>query len=187
MQYNLKSWQPADNVLLKLAERIRDTCRADTTQCTWLQYLKEGQQLLVGQQANFQRPPPESDRLYMNIGGNDVIEVGHPPVPEEAKNYHNPDMPTIRFGAIGSGKPIVTDDALRLDFSARHNVIAFDTEFDQVLESIVGNRKDSFVFIRGIADYKYGAKNKEWQPYAALAAASYMKTLLTNLPGMASN
>jgi nucleoside phosphorylase len=55
-------------------------------------------------------------------------------------------------------------------------------EFDQVLESIVGNRKDSFGFVRGVCDYLDGTKNVEWQPYAALAAAGFMKTLIENLP-----
>ncbi len=51
-----------------------------------------------------------------------------------------PNQPTLRYGTIGSGKPVVQDDALRTDFSARHGVIAYDTEFDQCLESITGNK-----------------------------------------------
>ncbi len=41
---------------------------------------------------------------------------------------------------------------------------------------------DSFAFIRGIADYLDGTKNVDWQPYAALCAAAYTKTLITDLP-----
>ncbi len=37
-------------------------------------------------QVDFSRPPPETDKLYMNIGGNDIIEVGHPPPPPEAQH-----------------------------------------------------------------------------------------------------
>ena len=51
----------------------------------------------------------------------------------------------------------------------------------QVLESIVGNRKDSFLFVRGLADYVDGTKNKEWQPYAALCAASVVKFIIMSL------
>ena len=58
---------------------------------------------------------------------------------------------------------------------------AFDPEFDQVLESIVGNRKDSFLFVRGLADYVDGSKAKDWQPYAALAAAAVTKFLIMAL------
>ncbi len=131
---------------------------------------------------DFNRPPAHTDRLFMNIGGSDVIEVGHPPVPEEQQGQYREGVPQIRLGPVGAGKPVVKEDALRLDFAARHNCLSFDTEFDQVLESVVGNRKDSFMFIRGVADYLDGTKNIEWQPYSALVAASFMKTVIENLP-----
>ena len=92
------------------------------------------------------------------------------------------DTPVIRQGAIVSGRPIVNDEPLRLDFAQRHNAVAFDTDFDQVLESIVGNRIECFAFIRGVCDYLDGTKNAQWQPYSALAAAAYTKTLIENLP-----
>ena len=50
-----------------------------------------------------------------------------------------------------------------------------------MLESIVGSRKESFLIIRGVADYVDGTKNAEWQPYAALAAAAFMKSVLETL------
>ena len=145
-------------------------------------YIEDGIELLQGQEVSFHRPDPDTDRLFMNIGGQDVIEVGHPQVPEELRDTLRPNVPVIRCGTIGSGKPIVGDDVLRLDFAARHSCKSFDTEFDQVMESIVGNRKESFAFIRGISDYLDGTKNLEWQPYAALAAAAFMKTVIENLP-----
>ena len=63
----------------------------------------------------FKRPPPETDKLYMNIGGNDVIEVGHPAAPKDDASYRE-GHPVLRAGSVGSGKPIIQDDALRLDF-----------------------------------------------------------------------
>jgi nucleoside phosphorylase len=36
--------------------------------------------------------------------------------------------------------------------------------------------------IRGICDYCDSHKHKEWQPYAALTAAAYAKTLLSTVP-----
>jgi nucleoside phosphorylase len=38
------------------------------------------------------------------------------------------------------------------------------------------------IVIRGICDYSDTHKNKQWQGYAALVAASYAKELLGNLP-----
>jgi len=52
----------------------------------------------------------------------------------------------------------------------------------QVLESIVGNRKESFIFVRGACDYLDGTKNVVWQPYSALVAAAFMKAVIEKIP-----
>ena len=132
---------------------------------------------MVNQEADFNRPPPESDRLYMNIGDDDLIEVQHPLRPDDGDSIKE-GVPNIHYGVIGSGRPVTKYDSTRLDFAQRYNVSCFDAEFDQVIESIVGNRKDSFLFIRGMADYSDGTRNKEWQPYASLVAAAMMKTII---------
>ncbi|KAJ6224168.1 hypothetical protein RDWZM_002713 [Blomia tropicalis] len=49
------------------------------------------------------------------------------------------------------------------------------------------NRKECFMILRGIADYKDGTRKKEWQPYAALSAAAFMKAVLCRLDPMTSN
>ena len=182
LQYTLKSWSPTDPVIQKICENLRERNQVDPSFAPWEQYLVDGKLQLQGQEVNFERPPPETDRLFMNIGGNDLIEVGHPPAPEDSPQSAGLDIPAIRCGPIGAGKPVLKEDALRLDFAARHQCVSFDTEFDQVLESIVGNRKDSFAFIRGVCDYLDGTKNTDWQPYSALVAASFMRAVIENLP-----
>uniref|UniRef100_K1PN83 Nucleoside phosphorylase domain-containing protein n=1 Tax=Magallana gigas TaxID=29159 RepID=K1PN83_MAGGI len=87
-------------------------------------------------------------------------------------------FPQSGFRVVGSGRAITMYDHTKLDFAHNYGITCFDSEYDQVIESIVGNRKDSFMFIRGIADYNDGSKNKEWQPYASLAAAAKMKTIV---------
>ena len=47
-----------------------------------------------------------------------------------------------------------------------------------ILESINGSRIESFLFIRGVADYADGTSAREWRNYAALNAAAYMKTVV---------
>ena len=39
-----------------------------------------------------------------------------------------------------------------------------------------------YIVIRGICDYCDEYKNDDWQEYAALAAASYARDLIENLP-----
>ena len=183
MSYALKSWASSEPIIQEVAEMLIDQNKRDSLRAySWEKHIADGQRFLADQEVNFNRPAPDTDRLFMNIGGNDVIEVGHPPPPEEVKYWHKPGLPVIRRGPLGAGKPMVRDDALRLDFSTRHMCVGFDMEFDQVLESIVGNRQESFGFIRGVCDYLDGTKNHEWQPYASLAAAAFTKTLIENLP-----
>lgn len=50
------------------------------------------------------------------------------------------------------------------------------------MESIEGNRKDSFIVIRSIVDYGDGSTSKEWHPYSALCAAAFAKAILCALP-----
>lgn len=46
---------------------------------------------------------------------------------------------------------------------------------------VYGNRKDNYLVLRGIADYRDGTKRKDWQAYSALAAAAFMKAVVENL------
>lgn len=86
--------------------------------------------------------------------------------------------PRIHLAPVASGRHIARDDQLRQKFAARFGALAFDTEMDAVVESILGNCRESFAVIRGISDYKDGSRIKEWQPYASLAAASVMKSII---------
>jgi nucleoside phosphorylase len=186
IQYALKSWAASDSLLRTLAESLYEKAQSETATQSWERYIHDGQQLLEGQQVSFDRPRPETDRLFMNIGGDDVIEMQHPAVPKDAPGYR-PGIPTIRLGAIASGKPIVKEDQMRLEFAGRHQCVGIDTEFDQVLESIVGNRKESFIFVRGACDYLDGTKNVVWQPYSALVAAAFMKALIEKIPTVSAD
>ena len=88
----------------------------------------------------------------------------------------------VRYGPIASGKYIARNEKLRYDFARKFGVMAYDTELDACLDAVTGSRKDSFVVIRGISDYQDGSKSKEWQLYASLVAAAYMKALVTAMP-----
>lgn len=182
MQFALKSWAAQDNLLRTIVESLYEKWQADKMFHPWESYFDEGHELLQGQQVSFNRPRPETDRLFMNIGGDDVIEMQHPAIPADTPEHQRPGKPMIRLGAIASGKPLVREDQLRLEFAARHQCIGTDTEFDQVLESIVGNRKESFLFVRGACDYLDGTKNVIWQPYSALVAAAFMKSVIEKIP-----
>ena len=87
-----------------------------------------------------------------------------------------------------------------INISNQNGILAYDSELDSVVESVYGNRKDHYILVRGIADYKVsgridldmllltclyfqdGTRRKEWQHYSALMAASVAKTIVENIP-----
>ena len=74
------------------------------------------------------------------------------------------------------------NDQLRQEMAAKQGILAFDNELDSVVESIYGSRKESYMLIRGIADYKDGTKgSKNWQQHSALMAASVLKSIIDQI------
>ena len=95
--------------------------------------------------------------------------------------------PVIHLGPIAAGRSVSKDDQLRQDFASRFGILAFDQEYDAVIDSVYGNRKDNYIIIRGIADYKDGSRKKEWQPYASLAAAAFTKAVICSMEAPAED
>ncbi|XP_013773679.1 uncharacterized protein LOC106458690 isoform X3 [Limulus polyphemus] len=180
-KHNIKRWCPPSLCLQEIAQQLWAQGLVDAKQRPWEDYIRHATETLASQEADFNRPSPETDKLFMSIGGKDIIEVGHPQAPEGTVDYRQPGKSMIHFGGVASGRALMKDDAVRQEFANQRGILAFDSEFDAVVESIYGNRKDNYVFIRGISDYKDGTKNKEWQPYSALAAAAFMKALICAL------
>ncbi|XP_022256095.1 uncharacterized protein LOC106471771 [Limulus polyphemus] len=180
-KYNIKKWCPPNLCLQQTAQQLWTQGLIDAKQRPWEEYICHALDTLASQEADFSRPSSDTDKLFMSIGGKDVIEVGHPQAPEGTMEYRQPGKSMIHFGGVASGRTLMKDDAVRQEFAHQWGILAFDSEFDAVVESIYGNRKDNYVFIRGISDYKDGTKNKEWQPYSALAAAAFMKALISSL------
>lgn len=50
----------------------------DPEQAIWNRYIDEAVEKLSKDGVNFSRPSEETDKLYMSLGGSDVIEVTHP-------------------------------------------------------------------------------------------------------------
>ncbi|XP_012347913.1 uncharacterized protein LOC100867628 isoform X2 [Apis florea] len=176
--FETKEYCPSNLCLQEIAANLKHQSENESNP-PWQTYLKEGLDILTNQtEHDFKSPPPESDKLYMAIGERDVIEVAHPTAPSDAIYKRINGCPRIHLAPVASGRYIARDDQLRQKFAARFGSLAFDTEMDAVVESILGNCRESFAVIRGISDYKDGSRIKEWQPYASLAAASVMKSII---------
>ncbi|KAH7126218.1 ankyrin repeat-containing domain protein [Dactylonectria estremocensis] len=77
------------------------------------------------------------------------------------------DDPLIHYGAIASGNQVMRSGTVRDNIARRVDVICFEMEAAGLMDIL------PCLPIRGICDYSDSHKNKEWQRYAAAAAAAY--------------
>ncbi|KAJ8960617.1 hypothetical protein NQ318_013909 [Aromia moschata] len=190
-EFEIKPYSPSNFNLQEIATQLKSAADQDAGATPpWFNYLRDGaerpeQPVGAGLQAAQQR-----DRQAVHEHRRQGPDRGGAP---HAPGKRTQERQTIAYGdrqegcprlhlsPIASGRQVVRDDRLRQQFSAQVGALAFDCEFDTVIESILGNCKDSFICIRGISDYKDGTRRKEWQPYASLAAASVMKSIICGM------
>lgn len=179
---HFRLWRPAKLDLQELAQRLWLQGLENGKHRIWEYYIDEGIKTLKQQDIEAIRPGQETDKLFMSIGMNDTIEVSHPEAADDEIDLRRDHgRPMCHFGPIGSGRPALASETLKQRMIADFELKAFDSEFDPVVESIYGNCKESYIMIRGIADYKDGRKKKDWQQYSALVAAAFMKSIIVNL------
>ncbi|KAF9778282.1 hypothetical protein IL306_004255 [Fusarium sp. DS 682] len=133
------------------------------------------------------RPDPSTDRLYQpsvlhqshnEVGESScVIVCGNDPsnLVLRAERTADEDNPSIHYGLIASADTLMKDALVRNEFAER-GVLCFEMEAAGLMNHF------PCLVIRGICDYSDSHKNKEWQGYAAMAAAAYAKDLLYRIP-----
>lgn len=131
------------------------------------------------------RPHPSTDRLYqtqvthgINNEENCTDSCGNDPfklVSRHGRSEHD-DNPAIHYGLIASANQVMKDALIRDKLIAEKNVLCFEMEAAGLMNQF------PCLVIRGICDYSDSHKNKEWQGYAAMAAAAYAKDLLRRIP-----
>jgi nucleoside phosphorylase len=84
--------------------------------------------------------------------------------------------PTIHYGLIASGNQVMRHGVTRERLRGELDVLCFEMEAAGLMDD------SPCLVIRGICDYADSHKNKEWQPYAAAAAAACAKELLLTIP-----
>lgn len=174
---DVKTYYPKNDCLQEIAKRLQSNKGGRRP---WEDYLNEAMNNFGSKiKSEFEKPAANTDKLYMNIGNKEVIEVAHPTATEDM-NDGTPSM-RIHLGAIGSGRDFIKSDDLRNDFAKNHNLLATDVELSSVLDSIIGNCRDSFILVKGISDYKDGMSTKKWQNHASLSAASVVKSIICGM------
>jgi nucleoside phosphorylase len=130
----------------------------------------------------YKRPDRDSDRLYQS-------KVVHP-MNDDAScaaagcgddpsclvlrptRTDDDDNPAIHYGRIASANQLMKDATVRDKLATEEDVLCFEMEAAGLMNHF------PCLVIRGVCDYSDSHKNKEWQGYAAMAAAAYAKDLL---------
>ncbi|HET8684069.1 MAG TPA: hypothetical protein VFM54_19685 [Micromonosporaceae bacterium] len=117
----------------------------------------------------FARPPDEADVL-MRFGR----RIDHPP---RNRSGHAGGWPRVHRCAIASADRLLRDAVLRDEIAGRYQIRAVEMEASGVAVG-AGLRAVGWFVVRGVTDYCDETKNDVWHPYAALAAAAYVRALL---------
>lgn len=163
-------------LLLAAADEMRT--HMETKEPSYPSYIEEVVQKSTCTRRNFSRPEPHNDRLFHT-------EYEHPPTAatcdnclaewEVSRPEREENEPQPHYGIVASGNTVLKHGKTREQLK---NTGALCCEMEAA-----GLMQDfPCIIIRGICDYADSHKNKRWQGYAALAAASYAKELLAHLP-----
>ncbi|EED20910.1 G-protein beta WD-40 repeats containing protein, putative [Talaromyces stipitatus ATCC 10500] len=130
----------------------------------------------------YARPQPSTDRLFhphvIHDSRGCVAFCAKDPshLVERQRRATYEDDPAIHYGLIASGNQLIKDAVIRDRLAAEKDVLCFEMEVAGLMNHF------PCLVIRGICDYSDSHKNKEWQGYAAMAAAAYAKELLSRIP-----
>ncbi|KAG5747794.1 hypothetical protein H9Q69_009937 [Fusarium xylarioides] len=124
----------------------------------------------------FNRPDPSSDRLFDSTHGHSN-NSGSCDYCDSSKlverRAREDDEPQVFYGAIASGNQVMRHGITRDRIAQELDVLCFEMEAAGIMDTL------PCLVIRGICDYADSHKNKEWQEYAAAAAAAYAADLLS--------
>lgn len=101
--------------------------------------------------------------------------ISHP-YDEERNGY-----PKVFHGKIASANTLLKSYKKRQQLKEEFGVYAVEMEASGIADT-TWEMGTGYIVIRGICDYCDEYKNDDWQEYAALAAASYARDLIENLP-----
>ncbi|KAK5063124.1 hypothetical protein LTR84_005200 [Exophiala bonariae] len=128
--------------------------------------------------SKFAFPTKLGDRMYatssVHVGGASCKDCLDGLIEREVRESIDVVM---HYGTIASGNQVMRDGVTRDRISRElGTVLCFDMEAAGLMNDFPCS------IIRGICDYSDAHKNKQWQPYAAAAAAAVAKELLSHKP-----
>lgn len=137
----------------------------------------------IKKRKKYSRPPPATDRLYRSnvehLSSVDHCSEGCGDDPSRlvirGERDEEDDYPAIHYGLVASANQLMKDANIRDKLAAEKGILCFEMEAAGLMNHF------PCLVIRGICDYSDSHKNKEWQGFAAMAAAAYAKDLLLRI------
>ncbi|KXH28840.1 hypothetical protein CSIM01_03490 [Colletotrichum simmondsii] len=125
------------------------------------------------------RPNPEADKLFRSGISYDanktMADYAAGDLVERPKRFAE-STPVIHHGLIASANQVMKDARKRDKLAKDKNVLCFEMEAAGLMNQF------PCLVVRGICDYSDSHKNKQWQGYAAVAAAAFAKALVCRIP-----
>jgi nucleoside phosphorylase/NTP pyrophosphatase (non-canonical NTP hydrolase) len=135
----------------------------------WEEYM-----MLATEMVGARRPPDDSDHLYKWDGVTPEV-LPHPIDPNR-----RPLQPKVHYGRIGASNTLLKNPHLRDQLRKDCDVIAIEMEGSGIADA-AWQSGQHYLVIRGVCDYCDEKKNDLWQTYAAVAAASYARAVISRV------
>lgn len=169
---------PPKSLLTALTNMRADEMREDPV---YPQYIQATIKRTKRTQKTFGRPSTQQDRLFKAEYEHENADIttsciNCPAEWEVIRDERDDDDPQTHYGIIASGNAVVKHGKTRDLIGSEIGALCFEMEAAGLMMDF------PCLVIRGICDYADSHKNKGWQGFAALAAASYAKQLLSYLP-----
>lgn len=111
----------------------------------------------------------------------DVVPGRSKPIKRLRNPGRKPGRSLIHMGTIACANVVLKTASVRSRLKEDFDAMAIEMESSGLAEAVLHARKGYFV-VRGTCDYGNDDKNKEWQPYAATAAAAFARELVESMP-----
>lgn len=159
--------RPPPRVLLSAISLLKSDPKTDETLVTYLKEIEECR--------NEYRRPVQDQRHCSGKTCRDSSEkkASLDEINNEMETRPRLNHPAIHYGIVASGNLVIKDTHTRDRLAREYGAICFEMEAAGVMNVLPS------LVIRGISDYANSHKNNIWQEYAAAAAASYAKLLLS--------
>lgn len=122
------------------------------------------------------RPPDDTDILFqptvVHVGGDSCDTCIMDEADVVVREPRETDRSLIHYGTIASANSSMRNAILRNKLASQNNVLCFETEAAGLMNGF------PCLVVRGICNYSDSHGNKDWQGYAAMAAAAYAKQIV---------